>query len=548
MKDIRSMLSRGEGIKVLLLDDFAKSAITPLIPHSELLSYDFFLFENIRQAERPEVAASCVAVLEKDTLPLLYQELEQPKYKEYFLFITSALSKSEIREIAERDKEGIVRELQELYLGSILVDQGLFVTQQGSPKESANGLVRTLKGLGLCPRIRYAFGSGVSYLTAEMLTASFDVQSEEEVSEEDNKQKEEKIDNCNSELLIIDRVEDLFTPIQYPWTYQSMAGEYLEHLPGMIRWINTAESGGSGITSTVSASNPNNLNNPNNSSSAKTSTSSNYEMLILSQDDEFFAKNKYQDIVSAADALKKALKLVKSSREAIGEFAASLRRRARESEQLIMHLKAISEISRRCQKNDVAAEIIYDIIEGNIPTDKTISELTKEQEIRAGITEYLIRMSRDKTQSIAKRVIWGDKKKIEGSSLITKHMRKINAFTEVFPVGKREVNVPSFCKEEDRKMGYIPVVATLARKLKEGVLSKRRYPCMKDGRVKKVSAIVVYIFGGVTLIEYRALKILFANKYPDTECILIGDRLITGKEIVKKVIEKVPSMEDNSMF
>ncbi|KAI5180092.1 vacuolar protein sorting-associated protein 45 [Nematocida sp. AWRm80] len=477
--DIQGALSRGDGIKALLLDEFTKQAISPLFSHSQLLEYDFFLFDMLER-ERQSIFVCCVAILSRSSIPLLIKEVSAPKYKSYHIFITGEITQQEIAEIANKDLWGTVVELQELYLCGVLFDRNLFILSGTSDSECARSLGWFLNGIGAVPSIRYIFGSEVAYKTALSVERAIDTSLE-----------------CNTDFLILERSFDLLTPLQYPWTYQGMAAEYLEYKAGVLSW---------GCHS-----------------------------LVLPETDRFFQETKFKDILYASEYLKESLQKVKAAREIVSEFIATIKQKAQDSEQLILHLKAIAEISKVCIANDKVSETIADIIENNFTEIHTLTSdaYTQEQQLRILLVYYLCQEAIPVHTPLG--MFWRETKKL--SLIPQQYSEKISLFTETYLQGTVERKRPKYLKNTSRKLGYIPVLTSLVDKLKSNGLSTKEYPCINYSPGQK-KRLVVFISGGITLLEHRSLSLLFQEKYPGQQCILLSDKVITGTELINGLLNR----------
>ncbi|OAG28856.1 vacuolar protein sorting-associated protein 45 [Nematocida displodere] len=473
LQDVRSALSRGEGIKALLLDHSTKKALSPLISHGELLSYDFFLFETIDR-ERPPISVSCVAILTQQSLDLLVREVGAPRYGEYFVFVTDELSEDEILQIAEKDVFGVVKELQELYIGNVPVDRSFFVTDEPDPRQSARALVCLLRGMGISPRIRYLFGSEVSYKTAEVVLDAFVPDPA-----------------CNSDLLVLERSFDLFTPLQYSWTYQCMAAEYLHYTAGLIRWDT--------------------------------------QTLPVSDNDHFFQDTKFKDILSATEYLSNSLKKIKASREVVGEFVTTLRQRAKDSERLIAHLQALSKVSAECLVNDAVSETMADVIQGGCIDLKAVDTYTNAQKLRLALVARACASASDLSFA---RMLWNDSPDYSG--LCRAYPKEVENFAKTFLMEKVCRKKPGYDKTKSRKLGYIPVLEKLLEKMQTDALSERAFPHLKNAPGEN-NVTVIFISGGATLLEYKAMCELFARRFPKKECVLVSDKLVTAEDIIKSV-------------
>jgi len=476
-RDVRSALSCGEGIKVLLLDDFTKNALSPIVSHAELLSCDFFLFEPISR-ERCSISVACVAILTKKSFPYLVCEIKSPKYKEYFVFITDELSQEEIASLAAQDSRGAIKELHELYLSAVLVDKSLFLLQHPSGCEKIRALLCALKGFGACPNVRYLFGSDVSYQIASLISDAF---SDEPFS--------------NADLLVLDRTFDMLTPLCYPWTYQAMCAEYLSCSDSAVAW------------------------GPH--------------RFYMTDEDPFFESTRFMDVVSATDFLSASLKEVRASHDISGEFVAAIRQRAKNSEKHVIHLKALAEISKACVVNDAPSDLISEIIlDGSVSVECVLSEeYTNEQKLRAALVSYLS-LAVVPPASFS-GIVWREEKQI---SLIKNAFQKeIGAFNRIYMNGKCERKRPTFKKSLPLKLGYVPPVSRIVDKMKTGSLSASSYPYTRNKPGDR-KTLIIYVANGITLVEHMAISELFARKYPKEECIIISDQIITGKDVIRSVI------------
>jgi vacuolar protein sorting-associated protein 45 len=482
LEDIRSALGRGTGIKALLLDEFTRDAISPVISHSELLSYDFFLFENICNLKRQAIDVSCVAILSKSSLSLLIREIEKQTYKEYYVFITDELTDVEISAIAEKDSDCVIKELQELYVAGTPVDSRFLILNGLNDEEIAQSLGCFIRGLSVNPGIRYLFGTEVCYKTAEKIGQIF------------------KLDSTvtDADLLIVDRAVDLFTPLQYPWTYQSMAAEYLEYRAGIISW------------------------GRNN--------------IFISKNDRFYEECKFRDIVYATESLKESLEEVNASRGLVGEFVTNVRERAEESSRLTMHLKALGEISKLCLENNLVSEIMADLIEG-VPVDllESARNASEEQKLRLALIEYLCECIPQRKNIL--RAFWKEKK--PKWVLFDGYKKEIKKYSEKFLKNKNiYTKQPVYRAGCNRKTGYIPGIVKIVDNFKKNRLCTKRFPVVRNGPYVS-KKLIIFITGGATFIEYRALINLFSENYPNDEVVLISDKLITGKGIISDLIAEV---------
>ena len=109
------LLGAVPGMKVLLLDEHTTPVVSTAQTHSALLAHDVFLTARLEHSGRDRMRhLRCIALLRPApaTLAALAAELRAPRYAEYHLAFTGALSKAAIEALAEADEHHVVKEVQ----------------------------------------------------------------------------------------------------------------------------------------------------------------------------------------------------------------------------------------------------------------------------------------------------------------------------------------------------------------------------------------------------------------------------------------------------
>ncbi|KAJ1676285.1 vacuolar protein sorting-associated protein 45, partial [Spiromyces aspiralis] len=117
------------------------------------------------------------------SIKALVQELQDPKYGDYYLYFSNILKKSMIELLAEHDEGELVREVQEFYVDYLVVNSHLFhfgMTPESMPiymaghEWNTTALERCTQGLGSVllslrkkPTIRFDANSSMSRKLAE---------------------------------------------------------------------------------------------------------------------------------------------------------------------------------------------------------------------------------------------------------------------------------------------------------------------------------------------------------------------------------------------
>ncbi|KNZ52215.1 hypothetical protein VP01_3647g4 [Puccinia sorghi] len=112
---IDKILSQPLGIKVLLLDKETTTIISQATTQSHLLQHEIYLTDSITNQQRQPIHhLKCICFLRpsSESLKAIQLELRNPRYKEYWLYFSNILKKSEIELLAEADERELVREVQ----------------------------------------------------------------------------------------------------------------------------------------------------------------------------------------------------------------------------------------------------------------------------------------------------------------------------------------------------------------------------------------------------------------------------------------------------
>lgn len=266
------MILEPNGIKVLLLDPETTAIISLAATQSNLLEHEIYLTDSISNPNRdPMPHLKCVCFLRPtaESLKSMEEELRNPRYKEYWLYFSNILKKSEIEMLAEADEREVVREVQEYFADYAPITSSHFslnlqpythqpsshpttislsslVTQPNPSSASKKSYQRALPLFGdststwnistgalerhvqclsaLClslkkkPLVRYARMSKMAKKLGQELL--YQMQSEPQLFDF-------RLTHPSPVLLILDRKHDPVSPLLTQWTYQAMVHEIL---------------------------------------------------------------------------------------------------------------------------------------------------------------------------------------------------------------------------------------------------------------------------------------------------------------------------------
>lgn len=224
-----------EGLKAMIIDKNSSDLISLNFLQSEGFELEVFLFEDIKSIKTeklPFVSAVYFVNATLENFKLIFAELKEPSFKDYHFFFLTDVSDDVIRNMAELDRQNLIRNLSRFYFnyhapspecfyaGSKELKQHSSETltvSEVNPSEEA--LLSVFASMRKIPSIRYVRDSAVGLSLAERL----------------GKRLKKLSDNFGSEfelgkavLLIIERREDAITPLLFHWNYMSLLNELLD--------------------------------------------------------------------------------------------------------------------------------------------------------------------------------------------------------------------------------------------------------------------------------------------------------------------------------
>jgi vacuolar protein sorting-associated protein 45 len=261
------------GPKVLLVDGEVIKFLNVSFSHSQLLSHEVFVVDELRKADRtPMKHFSCVIFARptQENFQAVTAELERGRdnYKDFFLFFTNMFSIDQMQFLVRSDQHGMVKHVEEVYLdmfpvtdeacivplfnsNAALLARAAAAAGADAPQLIAaplfrnpitinqwdnadlqrvtEGIVAMTLACGRRPHIRYRANNRVTSHLASALGSRarnlrhrfYDLASKDCV------------------LLLLDRMDDPITPLITPWTYQALCHELLGIDSGVVTTVST---------------------------------------------------------------------------------------------------------------------------------------------------------------------------------------------------------------------------------------------------------------------------------------------------------------------
>eukprot|EP00051_Salpingoeca_urceolata_P002056 m.46588 g.46588 ORF g.46588 m.46588 type:complete len:581 (-) comp11870_c0_seq2:255-1997(-) len=508
---IKKMVSEQSGMKVLLLDEHTTSVVSIVYSQSEILQKEVYLIDRVNSTKReamPHMKAICFVQPSESSIEALVKELKNPKYGQYDLYFANILRPVLLEKLAEADEHEVVREVQEFFGDYQAINPHLFSfdmptcigessnTWRRSAFEAANqGLCSVLLSLKKRPVIRYAAASTMCKRLAEEV--SYTIQKEPTLF--DFRQQD-----VPPLLMVLDRRDDPITPLLNQWTYQAMVHELLG-----IKNNRVDLSGVPGISKEL-------------------------REIVLSSGDEFFTKNMYLNFGEIGGSIRTLVDEFQTKTksheniESIADMKAFVENypqfRAL-SGNVSKHVSVVGELSRLVDKHDL---LNLSETEQELACQSNHSECVQSMRQLLGNAKV---MSRDKARLVMLYALRYEK---HGSNCITefretlKHQGVSDELCQLVRMAVRYAGagVPERSSDLFGTKGAVgflksvtgglkgvdniytqhsPLLATTLDQLAKGKLKDSMYPYVDRALRDRPQEVIVFMVGGCTYEEAKAV-------------------------------------------
>lgn len=482
------LLNESKDNKILLLDDITINIIELTYTTDQIVKYNITIIRNIKNKGEKLPDLKALAILSIDSINFLQAELKDPKFAEYKIHFIERVEKIHIKQIAESDRFKLVKDMSEIYINYKAIDTDIAILPEYN-------LYNLLLGLRISPIIRYQGNSIKCKETIDELN---------------------KIISSNRELfsflrpvpkpllIVIDRNDDLLTPLLIPDTYQAMISEFCEY----------------------------NLN----------------RVVIDKKDhvlscvyDDFYKKNRFEDyeiftknigniIKEYKEITPKAGNDIKQMSKIIDNF----QRIQTVSNDVKRHVSIMEEINK-----NMGERKIFDII----GIEREILSEQNPSEHCAKLLKIFFNTEIDNREKIRLMLIFCykyrgyDKYIKELSKILYKLDRTLEETVKKFMIEIENENIPLYSKPI---MGFKIIGEKYKSKIERiyeliniKKLNLDLFPFVEkyDGS-ENIGSIIIYVIGGITLTEYKIINSL--NKLDSDKKIavtLCSDKILTTTQI-----------------
>lgn len=234
---IDGMLNSTSTMKALLLDAHTTQIVAGVYSQSQLLQNKVYLTSTISESHtKSHLDAIIFTRPTPQNIQYVCQQLEQPKFQRYYIFVSGILPSGLLRKLAEADVQEKVQSVQEYYADFLPINEDLWTlhsclhslalsTAAGTswaPKYAAQ-YERNLTGLQamLLATKRQPFA--IRYAAASPCAEELARDVHDAIQADDIFQ----FRKTKTLLLVLDRRDDPVTPLLSQWTYQAMVHELL---------------------------------------------------------------------------------------------------------------------------------------------------------------------------------------------------------------------------------------------------------------------------------------------------------------------------------
>eukprot|EP00347_Sterkiella_histriomuscorum_P013072 403366130 len=489
---------------------------------TNILQREVFFIEtidNIPQEKLTHLKAIFFCRSTDETINKIAQELQEPKFSQYNLYFSNSLYNDRIQKLAESDLHNVVNQIQEVYADFSVINEDLFnlnipsVIGLTAPvskwtiqdQQHFNRMIDAIYSVALAtrsyPQIRFQKRSEICFKLADKL--------QEKLNEEQEFLQRISKNSQPTSLLILDRREDPITPLLNQWTYQAMIHEIL------------------GI----------NNNRVDMKSRIKNLSEDMAEVVISSEDDQFFKAIMYKNFGEVAEDIHNLVQKFLKNKQSQAQFS-SIEDMQRIIENFpefkqgerntTKHFHILEELRKVVDGRKLydLSEIEQDLVSGNenkaghfkqVEDQINNSEISKMEKLRLSLI-FSLRYENDEK-------VFKLKEQLKKVGLAEQQVKIIDCIIEYAGKARRSGDLfqnkdlfskgtkifKSYFKEvQNVLLQHKPQLMTQLDNIFKGKLNPQEYPATQatDYRDKPTN-VLVFIVGGVTFEEAKEIALTY---------------------------------------
>eukprot|EP00127_Corallochytrium_limacisporum_P006953 Clim_evm7s239 gene=Clim_evmTU7s239 len=538
---ISTMVSRQEGMKVILLDRWTTPIVSLAYSQSEILQKSVYLVDLIENDSREKIGALRAFVFIRpveSSIRALRAELKNPRYERYYIFFSNTVKDSVLGQLADADESEVVSEVEEFYADFLAVNPSLFHLdtphsfgsdrqswEAGAFERSMQGVCASLLALRKRPVIRYTSGSGPAHSLARAVRETMD--------------REDQLFSFRTPdvppvLLILDRRDDPVTPLLNQWTYQAMIHELLG-----IKNNRVDLSGLPGVKPEMK------------------------EVVLSTEQDEFYARNWHGNYGEVASAIKDLVdefqKLTKShqninSIQDMKSFIENYPQFKSKSGTVSKHVTIMTELARLVDRYDLMelSEVEQSLACQNDRSAAiaNVRNMLKREKLSAKdrmrlIFLYALRFETDRQQIQQFIDQLPSAQEAELCSNILRQLltfagqnqRQSDLFMDRSFLAMTRKTLKNLKGVENIYTQHEPYFIELLKQLARGKLPEKNYPFEGNSLRDRPNNIIVFIAGGATYAEAMHVHKLNDGGLPGVNIILGGTTLHSTDTFIQEMAQ-----------
>ncbi|KAM0685132.1 vacuolar protein sorting-associated protein 45, partial [Conglomerata obtusa] len=404
-----------------------------------------------------------------------------PCYDDYIILFTNEIASSKLTDLAKADLRGLISEVYEIYVDCSYEDDNLYLIDKNTEighcniKRITEGVYSILKTLNISPLIYVQNDSECAgHIAKELRNLT-------------NKLSQD------GDMIIIDRKIDLYTPLVYNWTFQSMIYDSTKYEGGVV------ESFG--------------------------------KIFNISKN-EMFNKLKFQNINTVALEIQNYTKRINETKIS-ASVVQNIEEKVRKNEIAETLLTLHNNIINDCIKNKDLSEMEHKIMKNNSIKVKELKDICKNKAIPFAKRLKMLIIFLLRNNINLDRL--DDKNKVleQGFSYeFPEFYDSVAKYNSIYLVPKFKEKI-SYEKDLDCKLGYQSIIKKIIDKYFRNKLEPAKFTCIQSYKVETKLHIICMI-GGLTFLEYKNLCEIFEERKklkPNEKILIITDRMLGWKDI-----------------
>lgn len=355
-------------LKCAIFDSTSRKYISDLISYKKFLINDFFYFDILSNKRANLEGATCFLFISKCSIVDIYSEIKRNLYSSYIIcLLQGKFCKNDLQKLAQIDENRIISNVFEINLGFKKDIENVFLIDKYKKKDNSNCVSENKELLEIFTKEEITIDNSIKSFYHQILDISsilntFYVKPQIYFQPKTNKNLKIIIKNIlgnedqdmkqkKGTIIVLNRTLDFITPILYDWRYS-----------GLIKQIFKDDLQNIKLD----------------------------KKKISIIDDEFFKKNKFNDLCVVQKNLENLSKSINIQRKNLtntkakvddNEIIESVEKDTKNIESLENNLKISEKLIEQISKRKIDCNFEFELLKDQKTTIKSIKNIFKEKEM-----------------------------------------------------------------------------------------------------------------------------------------------------------------------